>query len=226
MTAAQTIFVDLDGTLIDHFRAIHRCYNHILREFSLPERSYADLKKRIGPPLPVTVAELVGGTANPDLIERFCRRFRAHMQETFLDGLDELPGATWILDQLHRSGYHLAVFTNKQCRTVEAICTHLGFDKFLSGIVATEERTDCPRKPEPGFSQHALAQLKTTAEHATMVGDSAVDHRAALAGNFAKSYSVATGTHSKEELVAQGIPAESIYSDLHALGTAVFHLKG
>ncbi|MDR3117355.1 MAG: HAD family hydrolase [Puniceicoccales bacterium] len=224
MTAVQTIFFDLDGTLIDHFRAIHRCYNYILREFSLPERDYADLKKRIGPPLPVTVAELVG-RPDPDLVERFCRRFRAHMQETFLDGLEELPGASWILDQLHRSGRHLAIFSNKQIRTVEAICGHLGFDKFLAGIVATEERVDCPRKPEAAFSRHALAQLKTTAELATLVGDSAVDHRAALAGNFAKTYTVATGTHDRDELVAQGIPPDSIFANLFALGTAVFHLK-
>ncbi|MDR2030532.1 MAG: HAD family hydrolase [Puniceicoccales bacterium] len=224
MPAVQTIFFDLDGTLVDHFRAIHRCYNHILREFSLPERSFADIKKRIGPPLAATVAELLD-RAEPELVDRFCRRFRAHMQETFLDGLDELPGAGWILDQLHRQGYHLAIFTNKQFRTVEAICTHLGFDKFLAAIVATEERTDCPRKPEPRFSLHALATLKTTAEQATMVGDSAVDHRAAVAGNFVKSYSVTTGTHGREELIEQGVPADTIFSDLFTLGMSAFHLK-
>jgi phosphoglycolate phosphatase len=223
MANVQTIFFDLDGTLIDHFRAIHRCYNHILREFSLPECAYGELKKRIGPPLSVTVAETIGGK-DRDLIDRFCKRFRTLMQETFRDGLEEMPGATWLLNGLRLRGYRLAIFTNKQRRTVEAIAAHLGFDRFLDGIIATEEGMNCPRKPEIAFSRHALEVLHTTGEWATMVGDSEVDMLAAAAGNFRACYAVATGTHGAEELRKLGMPRESIFQDLHHLGEAIFKI--
>ena len=33
----RTVLFDLDGTLIDHFSAIHRCHAYAMRRLGLPE---------------------------------------------------------------------------------------------------------------------------------------------------------------------------------------------
>jgi phosphoglycolate phosphatase len=218
------VYFDLDGTLIDHFRAIHRCYNHTLQQFGQSSLPFAALKRRIGPPLPVTARDLLGST-DPDTIDRFCEAYCRHMEETFTDGLDELPGAAWILDGLRRSGHRLALFTNKQRGVVEKICQILGWKNYFDAIICADGRPDGPKKPDPAHAATALRSLGVECGRAAMVGDSDVDLLTARRGNFGHCYLVTTGTHGAEALISLGAPAECIFPDLYRLGETVFHLS-
>jgi phosphoglycolate phosphatase len=216
----STIFFDLDGTLIDHFKAIHRCYNQILGEFGCKNQSMLSLKK-FGGPLPTVVEELLQ-TSDPVVINDFCRRYRALMERTFEEGLEELPGARWLLQSLSSGGYELILLTNKQIKAVTKICNHLHFTSFFREIIAVDESVNCFHKPQPEFCQRAFQRTGVDGTSSMLIGDSEIDWQTSQNGHFAQGFWVTTGTHSQVELEACGVPPGCIFPSLHSLGESVF----
>ncbi|MDR2663924.1 MAG: HAD hydrolase-like protein [Puniceicoccales bacterium] len=218
------VFFDLDGTLVDHFRAICRCLRWTLTQMGREPLPEEHLRSLIGPPLRDT-ARAILGPEDDRTLEQFCELYRKHMAETLEDGLVELPGARWILKELGRQGRSLALFTNKQRIFAERICRILGLDRFLQAVVATDGTASCPRKPEAACSRLALGALSALPEESVLVGDSPIDLLAARAGNFARCCLVTTGTHGREGLLAAGASAAEIFPDLPSLGASVFGLR-
>ncbi|WP_309400049.1 HAD family hydrolase [Cerasicoccus maritimus] len=203
----KTVFFDLDGTVIDHFMCIYRCYKYAVEQMSLPPVTYEKVKATVGGSVPVTMARLIGEERAPEGV----KHFRKHFDEIMLEDLVELPGVEWLLQALKEQGVQSAVFTNKEGNGARAILAHLGYDAYLDGIIGTG---DTPwRKPEPEFSQYALEQMKADPATSIMVGDSPFDVLAGKAGGM-RSYVVATGSHSVEELEANDPPADGVYRDM------------
>ncbi|MDR3316835.1 MAG: HAD family hydrolase [Puniceicoccales bacterium] len=219
------VFFDLDGTLVDHFQAIHRCYCEVLAQFGRKPMAFEELKKHIGPPLRQTVQEFLGDGGTDHCVDDFCARFRRLMLDTFSEGLAELPGARWILRSLRQAGYRTALFTNKQRVYAEKICAFCGFSGDLDALVATDPGPDAPKKPELRYAQIAFRTLGVAPEQSVLVGDSETDFFAARAGNFAHCYLLTTGTHGAGELIAVGAGKEDIFPDLRTLGKVVFGLR-
>lgn len=67
-----TLLFDLDGTLLQTEPGILGCFRHALRQLELPDKSDAQLRKYIGPPLKQAWGELVG----EDLIEPAVEAYR------------------------------------------------------------------------------------------------------------------------------------------------------
>jgi phosphoglycolate phosphatase len=220
----RAVFFDLDGTLIDHFAAIRRCFNWTLEKIGREPLSQEKFRRLVGPPLRDTVRAILGSADDGD-VANFCEIYSGHMGETFRDGLVELPGAQWILEGLVRSGYALALFTNKQRQFAEKICRAIGLDRYFRAIIATESDANSLKKPDEAYARLALHSLGVSSGEAALVGDSEIDFFAAQAGHFAHSFLLPTGTHNVEELLSVGVPAGSIYSNLWELGKEVFALE-
>jgi len=209
MARFSTFLFDLDGTLVDHFAAIHRSHSHTMRQLGLPAPTMAQVRAAVGGGLELAITKLVG----PARLAEALPIYRAYWDQTMLDDVALLPGARELLITLHARGAKLAVFTNKVGGSSRLICDHLGIAPLLSGTFGAH---DTPwLKPQPEFAAHALAQLGTTPATALLVGDSSFDVQAAHNGGF-PCWAVATGTHTAEELRAAG--AERVFSDLPALG--------
>jgi phosphoglycolate phosphatase len=219
----KAVLFDLDGTLVDHFKAIHNSINIVLHEFGREPLTFDDLKRRIGAPILQTAEELLGPIAHDELL-LFCAKVNDVMAKSFTEGLEELPGAKWILRGLKCSGRKVALFTNKQRSHAVKICSLFGMDKFLTTIIATELGATTMRKPEPNYSQFALKQLEVDANETVLIGDSEIDFFAAKAGNFAHCYLVTTGTHTADDLHAIGVHQQDIFTNLLSLGEKVFDL--
>lgn len=211
----KTIFFDLDGTLIDHFNVIHRCFVLTAGELDLTPPDLPTVRRTVGGSLPVTASRLFGEEIASTAVERF----QQHFERIFLDDITVLPGVDWLLPELHDRGLQLAVFTNKTGHFSRSICTHLGFDRWLSAVIGSE---DTPwRKPMPEFTQHALDRVGASAAESVMIGDSPFDVAAARAVDM-PCYCVATGSHSLDQLRAE--PLDGAYSDLPTLAVDVFGL--
>ena len=56
----RTVLFDLDGTLIDHFAAIHRSHAHTLKQLGLPVPTPAQVRAAVGGGLEQAISRLAG----------------------------------------------------------------------------------------------------------------------------------------------------------------------
>lgn len=193
----RTVLFDLDGTLIDHFSAIHRCHVYAMRKVGLREPTFAEVRAAVGGGLDEAIAKLAGR----DRVAALLPHFLEHWNATNLDDVTLLPGALELLNALSNAGVRSGVLTNKRAGAARQVCTHLGLDSVLGGVFGAG---DAPWiKPDARFMQHALDALGGTADSAVLVGDSPYDIAAAV-NSGVTFIGVTTGTHSAEELRAAG----------------------
>ncbi|MGF1449867.1 MAG: HAD family hydrolase [Opitutales bacterium] len=215
--AVRHVIFDLDGTLIDHFTTIYRCYCYALEQLNLPPASYAKVRATVGGSVPVTMARLIGPEKAPEAV----RHFKECFARTELEGVYPMPGMHWLLDALRASGRVLAVFTNKEGPPSRRILAHLGLREHFATVVGT---ADTPwRKPEPEATAHVLNVLEAAPEQTVLIGDSPFDIAAAAAGDMA-ALVVATGSHSLDELQAGDPPPAGAFPTFYELGAAYFGL--
>ncbi len=208
MNRFRTFLFDLDGTLIDHFGAIHRSHTYTMRQLGLPPPSMEQVRSAVGGGLDLAIAKLAG----PETVEEALKIYRAYFATTMLDDVTLLPGARDLLESLHARGAKLAVFTNKHGPSSRTICEHLGITPLLDGIFGA---VDTPwLKPQIEFALHVFKELGADAASTLLVGDSPWDVQAGKNGGFS-SWCVTTGTHNAAELAAAG--ADKVFSDLIAL---------
>jgi phosphoglycolate phosphatase len=212
----QTVLFDLDGTLLDHLPAIHRCYVHTLPQLGLPAPTREQVRRAIGGGLENAMLRFVPQAS----LARALAIYRSYWDQTMLDGVALMPGAGELLRALHAAGVTLAVLTNKHGPSSRRICEHLGIAPLLQGVFGAQ---DTPwLKPDPQLTAHALATLRTDAATACLVGDSPFDAETARRGGI-HGFFVTTGTHSAGQL--RGAGAENVYPDLAALALGAFGLE-
>jgi len=205
MKRFETYFFDLDGTLIDHFAAIHRAHSYTLQALGFPAPTSEEVRAAVGGGLERAIGRLAGA----ERVEEALAIYRPYWSETMLRDVALFPGARELLERLHAAGARLAVLTNKHGPSSRLICDHLNITPLLPGVYGAG---DTPwLKPQLEFTRYALEQIKADAATALLVGDSPWDVEAAKNGGF-PSWCVTTGTHTAAELAAAG--ADRVFPDL------------
>lgn len=210
--ALRTVLFDLDGTLVDQFRAIHRCHVHAMRHFGLPEPTYEQVLRAVGRGLDDAIASLAG----PENVARILPVYTAHWRATSLQDAMLCPGARELIEALRARGVRCAALTNKRGDASRAVCAHLGLTPLLDGNFGAG---DTPwLKPQKEFAEHALRTLGATAAETALVGDSIYDLAAAQNAGLA-FFGVTTGTHDDAALRAGG--ATEVFPDLVAAAPVI-----
>ena len=155
----KTILFDLDGTLLDHFRAIHLAIAHAQRQLGLPESSYDTVRQTVGGGVALTLERLIGA----DQVAPALPHYNQHFETIMLDHAEMLPGAVWLLEALKADGRQLAVFSNKSGAHSRAVLRHFELDSLLDAIIGTGDTPiGNPRRNFPGMSCKYSAQARTT----------------------------------------------------------------
>ena len=214
----KTILFDLDGTLIDHFTTIYRCYRHAQDVLGMEPASYETVRATVGGSVPITMERLLG----KEHVEEGVKLFRSHYAEIWKEDLRALPGSLELLKALHKGGLRQAMFTNKEGNNARLVADYLGYTPYLDKVFGTG---DTPwRKPQPEFTHHVMDTLGADPATTVMVGDSPWDIAAAASAEL-PCLVVATGSHSIEELSANAPAPLGAYADLPELGREVFGLE-
>src|SRR4051812_6699890 len=100
MSRFTTFLFDLDGTLLDHFAAIHRSHAHTMKELGLPPPTLAQVRAAVGGGLETAIERLVGR----ERLAAALPIYRAYWDATMLDDVALLPGAKEVLVDLHGRG--------------------------------------------------------------------------------------------------------------------------
>lgn len=210
----DTVLFDLDGTLVDNFKAIHRCYSEVAVHLGFPPLSYERVRASVGGSIPVTMRKLFP----EEVADRAAALYRERFPAIMDDGLFVYEGVETLVRRLHERGYKVAVFTNKEITVTRRMLEHLGFDRLFHGVVGTG---DTPwRKPQPEFTRHALEVLGSSPSRTIMIGDSPFDIAAARNGGLRAVHCVTTGSHSAEQL--EHDKPDGIHAGMEELGRAVF----
>lgn len=212
MSCFETILIDLDGTLVDAFTTIHRCYAYLLPKLGLPAPTMEQVRSAVGGGLENAMRHFVPESQLAEGV----RLFVEHADQILLEDVKLMPGAMELLRAQHAAGVTLAVFTNKRGEHARKICDHLGATPYLRGIFGAK---DTPWvKPQPEFAEHALRALGGRAATTMLIGDSPFDVKSAHNGGFA-CWCVTTGTHDAAQLRTAG--AERVFPDLFAVQAAL-----
>jgi pyrophosphatase PpaX len=187
------LLFDLDGTLLDSIDLLVECMTHAFAgRDRAPTR--AEWVAGIGTPLRTQLAAWID---DPDEVEQFVERYRAH-QDRHLERLTSLfPGVAdtvrWARDRGHATG----IVTSKGRGMTARSLRHVGLLDAFDTIVTYEE-TD-RHKPLPDPVLLALDRLATPAARALFVGDSPHDMHAGRSAGV-RTVAALWGPFSLDEL--------------------------
>ena len=183
LTRVRLLILDLDGTIADTIESIREAVNLALQQFSLPERSYEDIRAAIGNGARMLMRRSASSDhalsekEHEELYQCYHRLYGetyAHC-DTCYDGMVEA------LEILKSRGYTLAVLSNKQDVYVRALVEQL----LPSGLISIAMgQTERPKKPDPTVPLEIAAALGFSPEETAFVGDSEVDIQTAIRGGM------------------------------------------
>lgn len=192
MTAKLAIF-DLDGTLIDAYRAIADSFNYAMRCLLLPEQDFLTIKKVVG----MGDANLLKPFVPKASLGKAVALYRAHHKNSLGRKSKLMPGAEKLLANLKKEGVKLAVASNRPTEFSLIILRVLKIKKYFDYILCADKLKF--GKPHPAMLNSILRKLKVKKEEAVYVGDMAIDAEAGRRAKI-KTIIVLGGSSSKAEI--------------------------
>lgn len=182
MNKPQFVLFDLDGTLVDSARDLHRAANVLLRRRDLDEISYDDFRPVVSHGSFAMIKKAFGfGIDDPrfeplrlEFLEAYAADISA--ESSLFDGVEE------VLTTLERNGQPWGIVTNKPEHLTWPLLDALGLTQRCASVVAGDTTTE--RKPHPLPIFHACEQMAVKPENGLYVGDAERDIQAAKAANM------------------------------------------
>ncbi len=176
MKKIDTVVFDMDGTLLDTLEDITDSVNYIMNRYGFPARTLQDVKKFLGNGAARLMAlSIPQGLDNPQY-DRCFDEFGNYYKENMQKKTSPFPKVLTLLDALSRSGYKLAIVSNKIDQAVRDL-NQKYFGKYIK--VAIGESDYIKRKPAPDSVFNALEQLRSSVSRTVYLGDSEVDIKTA-----------------------------------------------
>lgn len=171
---SKCIIFDLDGTLVNTIDDLASACNYLLNEQGIDIKwTLDDYKRFVGNGAKLLVSRAFDGKLSDAELEEQYEKFKVKYNEIKLDNAYAYDGMITIVSALKKSGYKLAVCTNKPnlaaVGMVEKIYGKGVFD-FILG--ATD---NVPKKPDPAMAEIILNKLGINADDCVWIGDSSVD---------------------------------------------------
>lgn len=195
----DTVFFDLDGTLLDTLDDLTAAVNHVMALFGYPLHSRAAVRRFVGNGVRVLLTRAVpGGEENPHFAA--CEAaYRAYYESHTTVFTKPYPGIPALLEELAKRGVRLAIVSNKQDAAVQS----LRIAYFPTVCAASGERPGIRRKPNPDLLFALMEKMGATPEQCCLVGDSEVDVETAARAGIGH-VAVTWGFRDREELTSAG----------------------
>lgn len=194
-----TVFLDLDGTLIDPKPGITRSFQHALAQMGLPVPDQNDLTWTIGPPIRDSLLQL--GVSRPRLDEAV-HHYRDHYTGQGLLDCTVYPAVPDMLADLRSAGHSLCLATSKPLVFARRITRHFGLDTPMAMQFGSE--LDGTRDDKSDLLAHALQVTGAMPETCIMIGDRRFDVLGAQANGIA-TIGALWGYGGQAELNAAGV---------------------
>lgn len=203
MKNIKLVIFDLDGTLVDAYRAIIRSFNWTMRRLGYPPRSNSVIQRSVG----WGDEELLRPFVNPKVLKKALLLYRSHHKKSLLKHSRLYPKVKIVLGYLKDKGYKLAVASNRPTNFSWILILHLKLEGFFSYVLCADRLKH--GKPHPDILNKIRQRLFVRPSQALYIGDMAID---AKAGRRAKVKTIIVTTGSSTGLE---IKKEKPYRIIH-----------
>lgn len=198
----DTLFFDLDGTLVDSGEGIMKTVQHTLAQFGISVADHHVLRPFVGPPLEDSFRDFYGFSMQDT--GRAVDIYRGEFARHGIFDQEMYPGVLDFLDEVRRRGYATAVATSKMdfqaAMVLEQIFPELG--KRLDRIFARDSEGRLHTKAD--VIREGLCRMGIDEpEHVLMVGDRKFDVQGARQCGL-RSAGVLFGFGDRKELQDAG----------------------
>ncbi len=188
----RLVVFDLDGTLVDAFKAVEESINVTLGHFGLPLVDIDTIKRTVG----WGDRHLVQAFVGPERIDEAIEIYREYHAEALPRSVALLPGARETVEALRALGYRLAIASNRPKQFTRIILDELGMTALFDAVLCGDE---VPRpKPYPDILQALMERFGVSPDDTVLVGDMTVDLQTAAAAG-ARAVALLSGSHRYED---------------------------
>lgn len=213
---ARVILFDLDGCIVDSTEPIRTCLDQAFAEHGLPALTPERLRRHVGPPLQVSLAELVAEHGRPpELVDELVVAYRSRYVEASVAMAVAYPGVGELIGELAAAGERVGVVTSKPQRFAVPILEALDLCRHLEVAVGPDLTEAEPKTETLARALDLLGGCDRAAS--VMIGDRHHDIDAAHAHGL-RGIGVLWGFGSAEELRDAGAAAvAATAADLRAV---------
>jgi len=193
MKKIRLIIFDLDGTLFDAYPAIMDSFNYTMKKFKFPLRSALTIRRAVGH----GDENLLRPFVDSGKLKKALSVYRRHHRIALLKGSRMFPRAKEMLLRFKRSGYRLAVASNRPTEFSMILIRKMGLSGVFDFILCADKLNT--RKPHPGIIRSILRHFSFKPQEAVYVGDMAIDIQAGKRAKV-RTFAVPTGSDSRQAL--------------------------
>ena len=177
MSELPALLFDLDGTLVDSAQVIASAITLVAQDRGRAMVPVSEIRPLVSQGVAVLVGTSLGTSG--DALADDIRTFRTVLASLKAGREIIYPGVEAALGQFQAAGYRMAVVTNKPFFLAKKLLEEIGLIDFFEIIVGGD--TLSVSKPDPEPILYALTALGALGSAAWLIGDSAVDEKAAFA---------------------------------------------
>jgi len=168
----KLVIFDLDGTLIDAYRAIIRSFNYVMRKCNYPCQSGLVIRRAVG----WGDSNLLAPFVDAGQLKKAVSLYRRHHKKSLLEDSRLLPGAKRVLNYLKARGYLLAVASNRPTKFSHILIRHLGLEKYFAYVLCADKLKE--GKPHPEILNKIRKKFSLQKNEVLYVGDMVIDAQA------------------------------------------------
>jgi len=193
MNKIRLIIFDLDGTLVDAYRAIINSSNYTMQELGLPKQRDELIRAAVGWGDEALLKPFVG----PKNLNQAIRIYRRHHARSLLSGSRLFTGVRMMLAQLKRKGYILAIASNRPTKFTRILMRRLGITRYFAYVLCADKLK--VGKPHPEILRKIMRRFSLAPSQALYVGDMTIDAEAGRRAKV-KTIIVTTGSSTVQEI--------------------------
>jgi len=171
MIEVDSIFFDVDGTLVDSRKDITNAMNHALGSLGFKKLSQDEIISHVGHGVKDLVRNSMGGCGDESLVQKGADLYWEHFMAHAVDETVLYPHAKEILDYLKDK--RKFILTNRYRDFAEATLKGLGIMGYFEDVIGGDDE-DC-LKPNACVLDKITPKVKIDKKRSLIVGDMDID---------------------------------------------------